>query len=307
MFKKIFLMLCFFSTVAIAKEAKEYTIVTPNTAGSSTDLVARDIAAAYNKRTGNKLIIQNVGGGYQIPGVLQFKKLPKPGIMMVTTGILVYNPKILSELPYTDSDFDFTGSIAMSPVVWVVRADSPYKSMKDIVNVLPNSSKPFVGFANHPEVVNVKLLGEKYPQVKQKVETIKYKGIPEVLVGLMGDDIDVAVVSVIPTVEEFVKSGKFRILGTTTEQPITLAGQRIPTVKSILNVDQLYGGSFLALSPSFNKEEARQLKQDLMAAVNDPVVKSALISRQQLFSGADDQDMHKFINDYRTKIKDFQF
>jgi tripartite-type tricarboxylate transporter receptor subunit TctC len=179
--------------------------------------------------------------------------------------------------------------------------------MKDIVNILPYNSRPFVAYANYPEVVNLKLLAERYPLVKQKVEPIKYKGIPEVLNGLLANDIDVAAVSIIPTVGELVKSGQLRILGTTTNQPITVAGQTILPVKDMLGIDQLYGGSFLALSPKFSKSEADQLKLDLMIAVNDPSVKSALVNRQQLFMGKDAQDMHKFINNYRTTIKDFQF
>jgi len=142
---------------------------------------------------------------------------------------------------------------------------------------------------------------------KQKVEPVKYKGIPEVLAGLMSNDIDVATVSIIPAVGEWVKSGQLRVLATTTDQPIMVAGKPVPPVKNLLGLDQLYGGSFLALSPNFNKDEAKQLKKDLLAAVNDPAVKSALINRQQLFMGKDDQDMHKFINSYRIKIKDFQF
>lgn len=289
-------------TLAGVASARDYVIVNPNTAGSASEITARVLAEAYNRRTGNNLIIQSVGGGNQVPGVVHFKQLPKPGIMMTTTSILVFNHKILKDLPYTNSDFDAVGPIAMSPIVWIARADSPFHTMQDIVKLLPQHSKPFVAHANHVEVVNLKMLAEKYRWSKDQVQGVKYKGVPEVINGIMSSDADVAVVTLTPTIAELARAGRLRVLGTTVDQELNVGGHRVPSVEKSLGVEQFTGGVFLALSPGFDPAEARQLKQDLLESLKDPKVVDSLKKRDQYIMHEDGTFLNNFINNYRKKV-----
>jgi len=282
--------------------AKDYVIVNPNTVGSSSDITARVLAEAYHRRTGNNLIIQSVGGGNQVPAVVHFKQLSKPGIIMTTTSILVFNHKILKNLPYTNADFDAVGPIAMSPIVWIARANSPFYTMQDIVKILPLHPKPFVAHANHVEVVNLKMLAEKYRWSKDQVQGVKYKGVPEVINGLMANDADVAVVTLTPTIAELARAGQLRVLGTTVDQELNVGGHRVPSVEKFLGVEQFTGGVFLALSPGFDPVEARQLKQDLLESLKDPKVVDSLKKRDQYIMHEDGTFLNNFINNYRKKV-----
>jgi tripartite-type tricarboxylate transporter receptor subunit TctC len=296
----------FLLTISTIATAKEYLIINPNTAGSLADTTARVLAEAYKKRTGNTLIVQNVGGGYQIPGVVHFKQLREPAIMINTTGTLVFNQKMMQNLPYQDEDFDHVSAISLTPAVWVVRVDSPYHDMKDLVKTLPASSKPFVGYSNTFELANIRLLSQKYnwgtEQDNGKITAVKYKGPSEVVLGLLGNDLNVAMVALLPAVVEQVKAGKLRILASTINKDIVVAGQRVPSAEQLMKIDQFPGGAFLSLSPKFNPDEAKQLKKDLIESLKDPIVVNSLTERNQHIMEVGPEHMINFINNYRKKL-----
>lgn len=283
--------------------AKEYVLINPNAPGSSSEVTARVIAEAYTRQTGNKLIVESVGGGNQVPGAVRFKNLPKPGLMMTTTSLLVFNPKTIKDLPYSEDDFVPISPVGLTPQAWVVRSDTPYKTMNDLVKSLPNNSKNFVGYANPVEVANLHILSQHYKWAPKSVEPIKYKGTAEIITALLANDIEVSITSYTPVVEEHVKAGKLRILGNTTDLSIQIAGQSIPSVRKQLGVGQVTGGVLIASSPKMDAAEAKQLHQDILNAINDPAVQESLAKRNQFSIGYGAQPYTQFINQLKTSIK----
>lgn len=303
---KVKFLILLLTMVVNTVSAKEYVLINPNSPGSSSEITARAMADAYHRRTGNTLIIESVGGGNQIPSVVRFKNMTKPGIMLTTTSILVFNPKLFKDIPYTDADFTPISPVAISPILWVVRADSPYKSMSDLVDALPRNSRNFVAFANPVELSNLKLIEQKYQWPTRAVESIKYKGVPEVVSALLSNDIDVSVITHTPVVEEQVKSGKLRILGSTADQDIVIAGGQVPSVYSQIGVKQFSGGVFIASSPKMDPAEATQLHADIIAAIMDPEVQKSLAARNQISIGYGVQIYKQFIDTFRINIKDLE-
>lgn len=283
--------------------AKEYVLINPNAPGSSSEITARIIAEAYTRQTGNTLVVESVGGGNQIPGVVRFKNMGKPGLILTTTSILVFNPKTIKELPYSDDDFIPISPVALSPITWVVRADTSYKNMNDLVKALPNNSKNFVGYANPVEVANLNILSQHYKWKPKSVEPIKYKGTAEIITALLANDIEVSVLSYTPVVEEHVKAGKLRILGNTTDQTIQIAGQTVPSVHKELGVRQVTGGVLVASSPKMDAEESKQLHRDILNAIKDPAVQENLTKRNQISIGHGDRPYKQFIDQLRTSMQ----
>ena len=283
--------------------AKEYVLINPNAPGSSSEVTARAIAEAYTRQTGNTLVIESVGGGNQIPGAVRFKNMAKPGLILTTTSLLAFNPKSMKDLPYSEDDFVPISPIALSPITWVVRADAPHKTMRDLVKTLPTNSKNFVGYANPVEVANLHILAQHFKWRPKSVEPIKYKGTAEILTALLANDIEVSIVSYTPVVEEHVKAGKLRILGNTTEQSLQIAGQSVPSVSKQLGIAQVTGGVLIASSPKMDSTEARQLHQDILNAIKDPVVQESLAKRNQFSIGHGSQSYLQFINQLKTSIQ----
>lgn len=299
---KFILSLLFAMSISVAT-AKEYVLINPNAPGSSSEVTARVLAEAYTRQTGNTLVIESVGGGNQIPGVVRFKNMTKPGLILTTTSILVFNPKTIKELPYSDNDFVPISPVALSPITWVVRADSSYKNMNDLVKALPNSSKNFVGYANPVEVANLHILSQHFKWNSKSVEPIKYKGTADILTAMLANDIEVSIMSYTPVVEEHVKSGKLRILGNTTDQSLQIAGQSIQSVRKQLGVGQVTGGVLIASSPKMDSDEAKQLHQDILNAVKDPAVQESLAKRNQSSIGHGPQSYKQFIDQLRTSMQ----
>ena len=299
---KFILSLLFAMFINVAA-AKEYVLINPNAPGSSSEVTARAIAEAYSRQTGNKLVVESVGGGNQIPGAVRFKNMAKPGLILTTSSLLVFNPKTIKDLPYSDEDFVPISPVGLTPQTWIVRADSPYKTMQDLVKELPNNSKNFVGYANPVEVANLHILSQHYKWKPKSVEPIKYKGTAEVLTAMLANDIEVAIVSHAPVIDEHVKSGKLRILANTTDQTIPLAGQSIPSVRRQLGIGQVTGGVLIASSPKMDTVEASQLHQDIINAIKDPAVQENLAKRNQFSIGHGVQPYKQFIDQLRTSIQ----
>jgi hypothetical protein len=57
--------------------------------------------------------------------------------------------------------------------------------MQDLVTKLPTSAKPFVAYANHPEIVNKHLIAGKFGWKEDQVQGVRYKGVPEATLGLL--------------------------------------------------------------------------------------------------------------------------
>ena len=120
---------------------------------------------------------------------------------------------------------------------------------------------------------------------------------------MLSNDIEVAIVSHAPVIDEHVKAGKLRILGNTTDQSIQLAGQTIPSVRKQLGIGQVTGGVLIASSPKMDQEEARQLQRDILNAIKDPAVQENLAKRNQFSIGYGAQPYTQFINQLKTSIQ----
>jgi len=294
------------STIVSAVSAQQsYTFVIPNTPGSISDVIARSMATIYNKKTGNSLVIQNIGGGQQIPAAVKFANLNTPAVAMTTTGILVFNPVMQKTLPYSLEMFDHVGGIAYTPIVWVVRADSQYNNMKSMVENLHKSKKPLIAYANLVEVVNYHVLSSKYNWKNGVVDPVKYKGVPEVVQGLLAGDLDVAVVTNTQAVSTQIQSGRLRVIGTTLPKSFKVGSVTVTPVKDQIDVEQYTGGVFVSLNKRFNPEEAAKLKADLFAVMSDP----AFMVELQKFNvipfenNNNNLNLIKFTENFRNVIK----
>jgi tripartite-type tricarboxylate transporter receptor subunit TctC len=298
-----FFVACFLSLFSIMAVAKDYVLIVPNTPGSVSDILARKISEMYNAKTGHKLVVQNVPGGNQITAAAKFDSISTPAILMTTTGILVFNPEMQKNLPYRLENLDHVGGIGLATQVWVVRAESPYKTMKDLEG-LPSSAKPLIAYPNLVEYSNVVLLSRKFGWQQGKVDAVKYRGVPEVVQGLLSGDLDVAVVSITSAVIAQINNGRLRALGTTIDQSLKLDTVIINPVSQQLGVQQFTGGTFLSLNKFFNKDEAEELKQNLYKVLDDPVFEKELDKLQQVKfrNNNNNKVMNDFINNFRSVV-----
>jgi tripartite-type tricarboxylate transporter receptor subunit TctC len=109
-------------------------IIVPYGAGGGTDLFNRIIASFLSKKWGVPVNVINKPGGNAIPGVLGVYNAKPDGYTMLGDG----NPSssllgvAVKDLPFKVMDRTFVARVGVSPQLFIVAANSPLKTLKDV-------------------------------------------------------------------------------------------------------------------------------------------------------------------------------
>ena len=209
---------------------KAIKILVPFTAGSGADSTSRFYGEHLAKLFNQTVTVENRPGGSGVVAVQATRQLPADGhtILMGSNSPAVVNAITIKNLPYDPfKDLRPLYGIASSPVAFAVRADSPYKTMADVVAAAKKANRPLqLGDYSAGYKLVAAWLGSASGLA---VDHIPYKGGAQMLIDVVGGQLDVGVIDFTGTVE-LMKGGRVRVLAIT-------AGQRdakfpdIPTMK----------------------------------------------------------------------------
>jgi tripartite-type tricarboxylate transporter receptor subunit TctC len=268
-------------TLAAAQQypVKTVKLIVPFPAGQATDLAARVIAEALSKEWNQSVVVENVGGGAGIPGMVQAKNAPPDGytLAMGTSAVLVVNPAIMSSIPYDPmNDFAYVGPVFRNPLIIVASENSPYRSVKDLVEAAKknpgklNWGYPGAGTTQH-------LTGELFKQVAGvDIQGVMYKGSAAAVQDLLGGQIELSVDGIGPNLPH-IKAGKLRALASTGEQRAT----QLPDVPTV--AEQGYPGfsgegwGGVVVTKGAPAEIVAKVSRDLAKVMNDPGVQERLV------------------------------
>lgn len=123
------------AVVAADYPARPVTVIVPFPAGGSTDTMARAAAREFEEILGTNMPVTNVGGGAGTVGTAQLARSRPDGytIGVVPAAPLINQPH-MRETPYSIEDFDYICQLFYSPQALAVKPDSPFKSLKDVVD-----------------------------------------------------------------------------------------------------------------------------------------------------------------------------
>jgi tripartite-type tricarboxylate transporter receptor subunit TctC len=192
--------------------AKPITIMVGFAAGGIADSLARIAGALLSERLKQSVVVENRAGAGGTIAAAAVAKAPKDGytLLLASNGHAV-NATLMKSLPYdTVADFTAVGGIAASPLVMVVRADSPYKSVADVLAAAKTRPVAYgsggAGTLTHllPELVEASISGAKFTHVP-------YRGTGPAIVDLMGGQIEF-VMDLVQTALPHVQAGKLRAL-----------------------------------------------------------------------------------------------
>ncbi|MHC1761896.1 MAG: tripartite tricarboxylate transporter substrate binding protein [Negativicutes bacterium] len=236
------LILCIlFSTVLLAgcgdgeKKAEKYpskpiTMYVNYGAGGSTDLSARSLAKAAEKHLGVPVVVVNKPGANGVTGITELKNGTKDG---QTIGVMTFAPVAIvpnqTKVPYTPEDFE--GIIAYGEYNYciAVKADSPYKSITDLVSAAKAKPEGFSYSASgYPQPFAANRIGEKDGV---KFRYVNFKSGTEVMTALIGGHVDFTVVTT-GDLLPFLKSGEVRILAACGDKRMSQA-PNAPTMKEL--------------------------------------------------------------------------
>ena len=196
---------------------KPIKIVVPFSPGGGADLIARTLSADLAKELGQPVIVDNKPGAGTVIGSDLVAKSPPDGYTLLLSSIAhSVNPSLAEKLPYaTEKDFVPVAMLVRSPNVLVVRADSPFKSVKDIIDAA--KAKPGkLTYASPGNGTSSHLAGALFEDLgKVRLQHIAYKGSAPALTDLLGGQTDI-LFGTSGSVGSFIDSGKLRALAVTS-------------------------------------------------------------------------------------------
>nr|WP_316644659.1 tripartite tricarboxylate transporter substrate binding protein [uncultured Roseateles sp.] len=209
------------STHAVAAYPdKPIRLVVPFAPGGGTDLIARTLAVGMGRELGQQVIIDNKPGAGTIVGTDNVAKSPADGYsIVIATFAHAVNPSLMPKLPFvTDKAFAPISLIAKGPNVLVVRADSPFRSAKDVVAAA--RAKPGrLTYASQGNGTSAHLAGEMFTNLtKVEMTHVPYRGAGPAITDLLGGQVDM-IFGTAAAVATFVDSGKLRAIGVTSASP----------------------------------------------------------------------------------------
>jgi tripartite-type tricarboxylate transporter receptor subunit TctC len=173
--------------------SKAIKLVVPFPPAGGTDVLARAIAHAITTATQWNIVVDNKPGAGGNIGLDATAKSPPDGytIAMGQTSNLAVNPALYSKMPYDPlKDFTPIALISTQPLIVVVGANSPIRSLKDLVEAAKrspgklNMASPGNGTIGH-------VAGEMF-QRRAAIQMIHvpYKGAGPAVADLIGGSVD---------------------------------------------------------------------------------------------------------------------
>jgi putative tricarboxylic transport membrane protein len=189
--------------------------------GAGTDVVARAIAPAASKILGQEVIPVNKpgAGGAVAVGILASSKGDGYTLLAHTTSSLTVIPHLESVAYDPIKDLGPVVHFGTFYCGIIVRADSPYKSFKDLIEYARTNpgkaSFGIVGVGNAPHL-DIELVLQ---QEKVNMPVVPLGGGPPAMTALLGGHVTAIGVGASAWIPSF-KAGKVKALATTTEKRI---------------------------------------------------------------------------------------
>lgn len=274
---------------------KPIRIVVPYTAGGFNDTMARVFARKLQDAWGQPAVVDNKPGAGTVLGTDAGAKAPPDGYTLVVVGFpLVVNQYIYPKLPY-DTKTDFAPVIlgGQTPNLLLVRADSPIKTMADLV-AKAKASPGKLAYASAGNGTSLHLAMEYFKSVTgTDMLQVPYKGSAPMVTDLLGGQVDVMFDN-LPNAMPHVKAGKMRALAVTTSK-------RLPELPNVPTVaEQGYPGFEvavwygLAAPKGTPKPILDKLNAELQTALKSDDVKAIFAAQGVEVLGGSTSDFKKF-------------
>jgi tripartite-type tricarboxylate transporter receptor subunit TctC len=210
---------------------KPIKLVVPFPPAGGTDVLSRAVAHSIASQTQWTIVVDNKPGASGNIGLETAAKAPPDGytIAMGQTANLAINPALYAKMPFDPiKDFAPIALVSSQPLILVVAANSPYKSLKDLV-AAGNAKPGQLNMGSSSNGTMGHIGGELFQRrAGVKFTHIPYKGAGPVVTDLMGGSVDLFFGNT-QAVGGLVAGGKLRALAVTS--PKRLANfPDVPTV-----------------------------------------------------------------------------
>ncbi|MDQ2779109.1 MAG: tripartite tricarboxylate transporter substrate binding protein [Pseudomonadota bacterium] len=228
------------------------TLVIPFSVGGDADLAARNLAAVAQGRLGQNIVPLNRAGAGGGIGSQMVKNAKADGytLLLARVGSQVILPALQPSVGYQWKDFTLLGLLELNPYVCVVRAESPYKHLSDLVEAIKaQPGKLNYSTSGPATILNLgpQLLFDVLKLDKNAAVQIVYKGGGDAALAVLSSAVDFSCGN-LSSLNGNIKAGKLRALMTTTPERLkefpdvpTAREAGYPQLESIVGWSALYG------------------------------------------------------------------
>lgn len=298
-----FLTFCCMPSFTMAAEdypQKAITAYIPLGAGDTADVFIRVITPHMEKFLGQPIVLVNKPGSGGAVALASITNAAPDGYTMSWANLptLSIQPQ-MRKLTYDPEQFVYIASPMQYEYILFVNADSPYKSIKDLVEAARKApgklryGTPGLGTTNH--------LGVAWLANREKVQmtAVPFDGNPKAISAVMGGHCDAVNTSVTASISPY-QAGLVRPLAVFSDFRIPLLPD-VPTLKE-LGYDFSQYSNLGAVFPAGTPEAVRQRMEDAIRyAIEQPDVQErcteTLYAKIHFLNGA---DYRKVCSEYWT-------
>ena len=286
---------------------KAITMVVPFPPGGLADIVARPVAEAMARDLGQPVVIENKAGAGGGIGMGQVAKARADGytVLMALSSysVIPEADALIGRAPlYAFGDLRPIARYTADPTVLAVRADSPWKSVKDFVE----DAKKRPGAINYGSSGNYGTMHIPMEILAQTADIrlthVPFTGAAPAVLALLGGQIE-AVSTGPATVLQHVKTGKIRVLAHWGQGKL----ESMPEVSSLK--DQGYNAEYAQWSglfiPAATPEPiAQRLRAAARFAANDARVREVIQSAGSPVLYQDSADFEHYVQSDVRRMAD---
>ena len=301
------LVACFLLPLPSYAQGSPVSVVIPYAPGGATDYTGRLVAAEMAKRLGVPFVVDNRPGAGSLLGAEYVVRSKPDGntIGVMTGAATVLLPLVKTALRYDPArDLMPISLMQVTEQILVAKADGPIDSFETMMKLARSKADAVsfahtgIGTANHFAGITLENMA------KVTLTLVPYaKGEQQILLDLLGSQVDVAVVSVYAALPH-IKSGKIKpIAGLGLERPVQLPELRTVSEMGLPGFNA--GNSFLGLNAARGTppDVIKRLADAAAAAVRMPDVSQKIKEQGGRPVGSTPSEYAKFLLDEQTQAR----
>ncbi|MCC7428096.1 MAG: tripartite tricarboxylate transporter substrate binding protein [Alphaproteobacteria bacterium] len=247
-------------------------IIVPFPPGGPADGSARALAEVMGPALGQPVVVENRPGAGGVVGIGAAAQANDGHTLLMGSTSMTVTPALRSDLPYNiERDFEPIGMVSAQPLVVVVAANSPLRSIPDLVAAAKTRPGQLTA-ANSGNGTLAHLAAELFNgRMGVELAPVAYRGESLIMPDLLNGTVALGFLN-LPILLPLIRDGRLRALAVTSPTPIPeLPG--VPTLSSVgvAGLD-VQGWAALLAARGIPAEALPRLEAQLRAALaSDPV------------------------------------
>ena len=284
--------------------ARPIRLVVPQSAGGSTDLVARAVAQRLSEALKENVVVDNRPGAGSLHGTeMVAKSAPDGHTLLVVAASFTINPSLRKTLPFDPvRDFAPISQLVSLPHILVVHPSVQVKTVKELI-ALAKAKPGALNYGSSGIATSTHLAAELFLHMTgTNMVNITYKGGAPGMTALLGGEVQLYFAT-ISTALPHIKAGKLRALGVTTMKRSTAAPE-FPTIAEA-GVPGYQHNSWVGMLAPAKTPDAivKKLNAEVVKIVRAPDMK-ALLLREGLEAEGDTPE--QFAADIKAEVAKWQ-